>query len=117
MICITVYCRNGAYTGFDAAGHAEYEESGRDIICAAASALIVNTVNSIETLTDNTVEDEKEEDGFASCRFPDGLDRDGALLMESLILGLKQMAEIRDASDNKPYVTLLFEEVQEDAES
>ena len=60
---------------------------------------------------------EKEEDGFSSCRFPDGLDRDGALLMESLILGLKQMAEIRDASDNKPYVTLLFEEVQEDAES
>ena len=33
-------------------GHAGYAEEGYDIICAAVSALTVNTINSIEQFTE-----------------------------------------------------------------
>ncbi|MBP1996789.1 ribosomal-processing cysteine protease Prp [Paenibacillus eucommiae] len=32
-------------------GHAEYDVPGKDLVCAAVSAITVGTVNSIETLT------------------------------------------------------------------
>ena len=38
-------------TGFDFSGHAGFAESGNDIVCAAVSALVFTTVNSIDQLT------------------------------------------------------------------
>ena len=38
-------------------GHAGYAEPGQDIVCAAVSALVINTINAIEAFT---------EDDFAS---------------------------------------------------
>ena len=35
-------------TGFQTEGHAEYADPGQDIVCAAASVLIINTMNAIE---------------------------------------------------------------------
>ena len=49
MICITVTESDGEYISVESNGHAGYAEEGQDIICAAVSALIVNTVNSVET--------------------------------------------------------------------
>ena len=40
--------------GFDVNSHAGYAEEGEDIVCAAISALVINTVNSIETFTDDS---------------------------------------------------------------
>ena len=37
-------------------GHAEYAERGWDIVCAAVSALTQNLVDSIESLTEDTIE-------------------------------------------------------------
>ena len=31
-------------------GHAGFDQSGRDIVCAAISILVINTINSIEEL-------------------------------------------------------------------
>ena len=109
MIRITVYRRGSTYTGISAKGHAAYAEEGSDIICAAASALLTNAVNSIECLAGDRIEDLESESGLVACRFPDGLHEKGMLLMESLILGLKQLEEIRGPED-EPYVRLLIEE-------
>ena len=52
MIQITVYKnKKHEYVGFDTEGHADFSESGQDIVCAAVSALVINLVNSIERLT------------------------------------------------------------------
>ena len=54
MIRVTVYkTRRHEYAGFDLSGHAGYEEAGHDIVCAAVSALVINTVNSVEQFTDD----------------------------------------------------------------
>ena len=62
MICITVTESDGEYISVESNGHAGYAEEGQDIICAAVSALIVNTVNSVETLTEDLIISEAEMD-------------------------------------------------------
>ena len=53
--------REGELTGFTARDHAGYVEEGRDIVCAAVSALVIHTVNSIEKFTDDVCEDRQDE--------------------------------------------------------
>ena len=106
MITVKIFKRSDDFEGFQISGHAGYAESGYDIICAAVSVLAVNTANSIELLTGDTVED-YEKDGFLSCRFPNGLSGDGRLLMKSMILGLQQI----EANYDEPYVKVIFSEV------
>ena len=68
MITVTVSKKNNSYVSFTSKGHAGYAEEGYDIICAAVSALIINTVNSLEQLTGDQIQAE-ESDGFVSFSF------------------------------------------------
>ena len=53
MTTVTIYqTKNGIYKGFELSGHAGYAKNGADIVCAAISMLTTNTINSIETFTD-----------------------------------------------------------------
>ena len=71
-------------TGFQTEGHAEYADPGQDIVCAAASVLIINTMNAIEP------------------------SKEAGLLLNTMILGLKGMA---DDENYEEYIDLTFEEV------
>ena len=110
MIQITVYKnKKHEYVGFDTEGHADFSESGQDIVCAAVSALVINLVNSIERLTsDRTcfVSDEKE--GKIEFRFLDGPSHDAQLLLDSMILGIE---EIEDSDEYHSYIDIIFKEV------
>jgi len=44
--------RDGTVSSYVVDGHAEYDEPGRDIVCASASAIAVGTYNAIESLLD-----------------------------------------------------------------
>ena len=47
MIDVTLFQNDsGDYVGFRMTGHAEYAEYGSDIVCAAVSVLVINTINS-----------------------------------------------------------------------
>ncbi len=53
MIRITLFRQQNRWAGFCAEGHAGYAEEGEDIVCAAVYiVLTTNTVNAIETLTE-----------------------------------------------------------------
>lgn len=106
MIKITVIKHAGQYQGFVISGHAGYAEEGQDIICSAVSALAVTTVNAIDSLAHVYVEAEQDE-GYISCQFPKGINSEGTLLMDAMILGLQQIRE----SYGKRYTQLRFEEV------
>ena len=106
MIRVTVCTKDNTYRGFQADGHAGYAQEGEDIYCAAVSALTLNAVNSIETLSRDpliTLEDE----GLLSCEFPEELSEEGTLLMESLVLGIRSIIE----NGGEEYVELKTEEV------
>ena len=109
MINITIYQnRQKEYTAFCCIGHAEYANPGEDIVCAAVSALVINTVNSIEQL----VSDEfdivtDQESGLIDFSLKDGYSNMSLLLIKSLVLGLQG---IRKNYGNE-YVSLTFKEV------
>lgn len=49
MIRVDIYLSKGMIKGFNVSGHAEYEDTGKDIVCAGVSIL---TFNTIDTFTD-----------------------------------------------------------------
>ena len=102
MITVTVSKKNNSYVSFTSKGHAGYAEEGYDIICAAVSALIINTVNSLEQLIKA-----KEKDGFVSFTFTAPISEGGTLLMDSLLLGLTEI----EHSYSKRYLKVKVREV------
>ena len=100
MITVTVSKKNNSYVSFTSKGHAGYAEEGYDIICAAVSALIINTV------TGDQIQAE-ESDGFVSFSFVKPVTKEGTLLMDSLVLGLTEI----ENSYSKRYLKVKVREV------
>ena len=117
MIEITVYRnQNNLYTGFDCIGHAGYANSGRDIVCAAISVLVINTINSLDQLTKASLDVETEEtDGYISCQFKEPLTEAQKLLMDSFVLGIEHVVDGYGSQKkffkSKKYCELKFKEV------
>lgn len=97
---------DGNTLGITVDGHAGYDEYGKDIVCAAVSALTVNMANSVEHFTNDRFEAECEE-GFFRFRFPGKASHDATLLMNALVLGLQDVQE----SCGEEYMRIRFEEV------
>ena len=110
MIRVTIYKTDGhKYAGFDISGHAGYDESGNDVVCAAVSAIVINTINSIERFTDDeTSSVSDEESGTIEFRFGQIPSHDASLLLDSMVLGLEQ---IEDSNEYEPYIDIIFKEV------
>lgn len=84
----------GTLCGFCCSGHSGYAESGSDIICSAVSALVINTMNSIEAFTDDACSCRQEpESGTIEFRIVSRPCRESLLLLDSLFLGLQGIEE------------------------
>ncbi|MEE1191800.1 MAG: ribosomal-processing cysteine protease Prp [Blautia sp.] len=108
MIKVTIYQDSEQkISRFLMQDHAGYAESGSDIVCAAASALAQNTVNSIEQFTDDAFTvDVDEVSGGLDVRLEPGYSKETELLLNSLILGLQGIEE-----EYMEYIDVIFEEV------
>lgn len=77
-------------------GHALYDDYGKDIVCAAVSAVVINLINASEVLLHVPLET-RQDDGEIVCRVPHIPKRSTAehvqLLMETLVYSLKSIAE------------------------
>lgn len=80
-------------------GHADYDEPGKDIVCAAVSGVSFGLINSVEILLDVELEVQMDQDkgGFLRCRVPGGLDlslhEKVQLLMEAMAASLRSIAD------------------------
>lgn len=110
MIQITIYKnKKHEYMGFDVDGHAGFDDSGHDIVCAAVSALVINTINSVERFTsDKTSSVSDEEKGRVEFRFFNSPSQDAELLLKSMILGVE---EIENSREYDSYIDIIFKEV------
>ena len=80
---------DGCYQSFECIGHAGYADSGSDIVCAAISILVINTINSLETLAKEDMQyTENSAKGRIQCIFQQPLSEGGVLLMDAMLLGL-----------------------------
>ena len=81
-------------TGFRTEGHAEYARHGKDIVCAAVSMLVTNTINSVEALTSDVFSyDEDEKKGRMEFRIISEPTPETKILLKSLLLGLQMIQE------------------------
>ena len=81
---------NDKYQGFEASGHAGYSRFGKDIVCAAVSALLETHVNSVDELTKaHSVFEADENTGYMKFTIKDYDNSDVQLLYKSLRLGLE----------------------------
>jgi hypothetical protein len=93
------------FYGFWLKGHAGYANYGKDIVCAAVSALAINTVNSIEAFSSAKYKVEEEDGNLKFCL----LTRDSVeatLLLKSFALGLSQIEE----SYGSKYIRISYRE-------
>ena len=108
MIRVTIFKDSHSYKGYRFEGHAEFSDYGTDIICAAASVLAINTVNSIEQFTDDKIKAEMDENtGMLEVVFVNEVSDESKLLIASLILGVKTIIE----DYGEKYIQLSFKEV------
>ena len=107
MIATVFRGKNGVIRGFQISGHAEYDEPGKDIVCAAVSALAFTCVNAVEQLTgdETDVLAANEEEGFLYFRLK-SVSEASSLLFDSLVLGLNGIRESYGS-----YLTIQFQEV------
>jgi len=98
MIHVTVLRRSEQdpkIEAYQVEGHAEFDVPGKDLVCAAVSAIAVGTVNSIETLT-GVVPGTEMEKGWLDVILP--LDAEPArmaqvqTIIESMIVMLHTIA-------------------------
>ena len=93
MITAVIYKNSGDdIFGFRISGHAGYDRYGRDIICAAVSALSINTINSIEKFTMDRFAAEQS-DGNLKFKLVTNNAPEPQLLLKSFILGLESIRE------------------------
>lgn len=92
MITLRVMEDGPHIRGFVVTGHAGYAEAGRDIVCAAVSALVYNAINSCERFAGIALE--VTDDGERlQCRVPPpGEDAKVQLLLHSMVFGVEQTA-------------------------
>jgi ribosomal protein len=91
MIDVIVFVKDGKYTGLKVSGHAEFEEEGKDIVCAAVSVLTMNLSNSLEQFCDDKFTVDCS-DGLFCLVLHDRSEKSGVLL-DSCILGLMDIGE------------------------
>ncbi|HHX61849.1 MAG TPA: ribosomal-processing cysteine protease Prp [Epulopiscium sp.] len=99
MIKINLHYNNqDALWCFVLEGHAGYADHGQDIVCAAVSMIAINTINSIDSFTQEPLLlDQDDKGGYIHCTFPDIKVNKGSveatLLLKSMVLGLNSIQE------------------------
>jgi uncharacterized protein YsxB (DUF464 family) len=96
------------YLSFTCMGHAGFAKGKQDILCAAISILVINTVNTLEELAGEKLRvSQNEETGFIQCEFLEKLQEKSAFLLDAMVFGLKNLkSEYGDK-----YLQIRFEEV------
>ena len=98
--------RENQYTGFSISGHAGFAKRGKDIVCSAVSALAINTMNSIDKLTDARFDACIDDDGAIEFKFKSESDDKSQLLVSALSLGLTELYKEYDGK----YLQVYFKE-------
>ena len=110
MINVSIYKNaEDLITGFKVSGHADYAEYGSDVVCAAVSALVINTINSIESFTSDKFHlNEDEKKGIIELHVVSPMSNNSNLLLSSLVLGLSGI----EADYSTKYIRITQENVQ-----
>lgn len=95
MINAKIYRSNeGLITSFVLSGHAEFDEHGKDLVCAGTSAVTFGAVNAVLSLTNIEPQiDQGGDGGYLHVKLPSNLDKSTSdkvqLLLEGMLVSLQ----------------------------
>lgn len=93
IIVHVLFDENREYFGFRVSGHAGYDDSGKDIVCSAVSAVTFGMINSTLELTDAGVIYEAAKSGLLRFKYDEKPGHDAKLLFHSMLLTLQSIEE------------------------
>ena len=64
MITVSIKKENNNYQEIKIMGHAMYDDYGKDIVCIAASSIVITSVNAIIMLDENSIKVVKNKNGL-----------------------------------------------------
>ncbi len=90
MTKIVFFTEGDKYKGFVASGHADYADEGEDIICAAISVLITNTINAIAEINHEEIQFScDEESAYIAFNLLTNKEESTQVLLKALVMGLE----------------------------
>ena len=93
MISVVIEQSGKEYRKILCQGHAGYAKSGEDIVCAAVSILVINTLNAIERFTETDYDLESDgETGYIEAVFEPNMTREARLLLDAMVMGLEEIS-------------------------
>lgn len=95
MIHVTVNINDeGQVYAFTMSGHAEFDEYGKDIVCAGASAVVFGSANAVINMTDvNPKINMNEDEGLFHFEVDEPEVEKLQIILESMIISLKTIEE------------------------
>jgi|LGVF01.1.fsa_nt_gb uncharacterized protein YsxB (DUF464 family) len=106
-LTVIIYKNEKKIIGFDISGHANFDEHGRDIVCAGVSVLAETIIAAIDSLTNIDEFDYKIDVGHTFIRVnPKKIDKDIELLFKTFELGVKGIQ-----NSYKNYINIIKQEV------
>lgn len=100
--------KEGFIWEFSVHGHAGFAKHGKDIVCAAVSAVAYTAVGALQELAG--IDNYSEHDGFMKCSIPVNTGKENrykaGIILETMAIGFKQISD-----SYSKYVTVLDEEV------
>ncbi|MTH52991.1 ribosomal-processing cysteine protease Prp [Bacillus mangrovi] len=99
MINVTVNrSSSGAIQSFSMSGHAEFDDTGKDLVCAGASCVAFGSINAVHALTgiDPVIETDQK-NGYLSFQWPESASGEafekGQLLLEGMLVSMRTIEE------------------------
>jgi uncharacterized protein len=91
---------NDRITSFSLTGHADSDEYGKDIVCAAVSVLSISTVNGLEKVAHikSAVNSDDANGGFMEVLVPEADNHDDEVAAQAILLSFQNGME--DISHN-----------------
>ena len=92
MIKVKINKTNNKYSSLIVSGHSNYDEHGKDIVCAGVSAIVVGGLNAL------TIENKKKifakvDDGYVNIDVLDLNDDKLQLIIDVMVIQLKSIEE------------------------
>ena len=92
MIKIQINKTNNKYSSLIVSGHSNYDEHGKDIVCAGVSAIVTGGINALAAIDKNVISF-RVDDGYVNLDVLDIKNNNIQLIMDVIIIQLRTIEE------------------------
>lgn len=84
MIKVWIRRDGGRVAGYRVEGHSGWDRAGRDIVCAAVSALVIGTENGLDEVA-GAVAGSRSSEGTLEVELKDGLGEEARIMADAIL--------------------------------